>query len=77
MMGGATRACGDDGGAGAGEAGDAMDAGGLDGFGQRHGRQDGGETTGEHRLARSRRPQEQCYGQNARIAFSVRAPPRP
>jgi hypothetical protein len=47
VMGGATRACGDDGGAGAGEAGDAMDAGGLQRFGQAHRRQDGGQAGGE------------------------------
>jgi hypothetical protein len=53
-MGGATGARGDHGGAGAGAAGDAVDAGGVKGFGQRHGRQDGGEPTGQHRLPRPR-----------------------
>jgi hypothetical protein len=38
----------------AGEAGDAMDAGGLNRFGQGHGRQDGGEPPGQHPCARSR-----------------------
>jgi hypothetical protein len=36
MVGGATRPGGDDGGAPPGEAGDAMDAGGVDGLGQGH-----------------------------------------
>jgi hypothetical protein len=43
VVGGSTGARGDQGGAGAGAAGDVMDAGGVEGFGQRHGRQDGGE----------------------------------
>jgi hypothetical protein len=40
----------------AGEAGDAVDARGLDGFSQDHRRQDGGEPPGQHRLARPRWP---------------------
>jgi hypothetical protein len=51
-MRGAKRARGDQGGAGAGQAGDAVDAGGLQGFGQGHGGQDGGEPVRQHRLAR-------------------------
>jgi hypothetical protein len=51
-MGGPTGAHGDQGGAGAGEAGDAVEAGGLEGFGPRHGRQDGGEPVRQPRLAR-------------------------
>jgi hypothetical protein len=41
-------------GAVAGEAGDSMDACGLNGFGQAHRRQDGGESPCQHRLARPR-----------------------
>jgi hypothetical protein len=40
---GATRARGDQGGAGAGAAGDTMEARGLEGFGQAHRRQNGGQ----------------------------------
>jgi hypothetical protein len=54
VVGGATGARGDYGGVGAGEAGDAVDACGFNGFGQRHGRQDGGESVRQHRLARPR-----------------------
>jgi hypothetical protein len=50
--GGATRAGRDDRRAVAGAAGDAMDAGGLEHFGQRHRWHDRGETAGQHRLAR-------------------------
>ena len=45
-----TRARGHQGGAGAGEAGDAVDAGGVEGFGQAHRRQDGDEAAGQPRL---------------------------
>jgi hypothetical protein len=34
------------------EAGDAVDAGGLNGFGEGHGRQDGGDAARQHRLTR-------------------------
>jgi hypothetical protein len=43
MMRGATRAGRDEGRAGAGAAGDAVEAGGLEGFGQAHRRQNGGQ----------------------------------
>jgi hypothetical protein len=43
----------------AGAAGDAVDAGGLEGLGEGHGRQDSGEPAGQHRLARSGWTQEQ------------------
>ena len=42
----------------AGEASDAMDARGLNGFGEGHGRQDGGEPPRQHRFTRPRRSQE-------------------
>jgi hypothetical protein len=56
VVGGATRACGDQGGAVAGEAGDAVNAGGVKGFGQGHRWQDGGESPGQPRLGRPRGP---------------------
>jgi hypothetical protein len=37
---------------GVGEASGAVDTGGLKGFGEGHGRQDGGEPPSQHRLAR-------------------------
>ena len=43
----------------AGEAGDAVDAQGPNGFGQGHRRQDGGESAGQHRRARPWRTQEE------------------
>jgi hypothetical protein len=49
---GTKRSRGDKGGAIAGEAGAAMDARDLDGFGEGHIRQDGGEPPGRHRLPR-------------------------
>jgi hypothetical protein len=45
VMGGPKGVGRDDRSAGAGEAGDTMDAGGLEGFGQGHWWQDGGEMT--------------------------------
>jgi hypothetical protein len=51
---GATRAGGDDGGAIAGEAGDAVNARGFDGFGKSHIRQNGGQAVRQHRLPRLR-----------------------
>ena len=47
------------GGAAAGEAGDAVNTRGLDGLGQGHGRQDGGESAGQHRLARPWRAKDE------------------
>jgi hypothetical protein len=47
-MKGAKRAGGDQGGAGPGAAGDAVEAGGFKGFGQHHRRQDGGEPVHQH-----------------------------
>jgi hypothetical protein len=49
---GAKWAAGDHSGAVTGEAGDAMDVGGLEGFGQAHRRRDGGEPAGQPRLPR-------------------------
>ena len=45
--------------AGAGEAGDAVELCGLDGFGEGHRRQDGGQPPGQHRLARPGRADEE------------------
>ena len=45
---GAERPRGDERRALAGEAGDAMDARGVEGFGEGHGRQDDGESAGQH-----------------------------
>jgi hypothetical protein len=59
VMGGATRAGRHQRGAVAGEAGDAVDACGLKGFGQGHRRQDGGESPCQHRLASPRGAQEE------------------
>jgi hypothetical protein len=47
----ATRAGGDQGGAVAGEAGDAVDACGLNSLGEGHRQQDSGESPGQHRRA--------------------------
>jgi hypothetical protein len=55
---GATRPRGDQGGAGAGAAGDAMDARGLEGVGEAHRGQDGGEPPSQHRLASPRGAEE-------------------
>jgi hypothetical protein len=44
------------------EAGDTMDAGGVDGLGQDHRRQDGGQASGQPRFARSRGTQEEVMG---------------
>jgi hypothetical protein len=59
LVGGATRPRGHQGRARAGEAGDAMDARGLDGLGQGQRRQDGGEPPRQPRLARPRRAEHQ------------------
>jgi hypothetical protein len=56
VMWGAARPRGDDRGASAGAAGDAMDARGLEGFGEAHRGQDGGQPARQHRLARPRGP---------------------
>jgi hypothetical protein len=56
--GGATRAGGDDGGAPPGEAGDARDAGGCNGFGQGHLGEDRRQASGQPRCPRPGRPQE-------------------
>jgi len=53
------RARGDEGGAPPGEAGDAIDTGGLQRFRQAHRRRDGGEATREHQLPRPGWPEEQ------------------
>jgi hypothetical protein len=59
MMRRATRAGGDQRRAIPGEAGDAVDACRLDGLGQSHRRQDGGEPSCQHRCARPWRSQEE------------------
>jgi hypothetical protein len=60
--GGAERPGGDDGGAPPGEAGDAMDAGGFNGFGQGQIGEDRRQASGQPRLPRPGRPQEQDVG---------------
>ena len=53
------------------QAGDAVDARGLNGLGEGHRRQDGGEPPGQHRRARPRGAEQAAdYGQNACITFS-------
>src|SRR5262245_26029444 len=59
LMRGAERSGRDQGGAIAGEAGDAVEAGGLNGLGEGHRREDGGEPAGQPRLPRPRRAQEE------------------
>ena len=59
LMGGATRAGRDQGCAGAREAGDAVEARGLDGVSEDHRWQDGPEGAGQYRLPRSRRAQQE------------------
>jgi hypothetical protein len=56
LVGGAKRAGRDKRRAVAGAAGDAVNPRGLNGFGERHGRQDGGESACQHRRARPWRP---------------------
>jgi hypothetical protein len=58
-MGRATRARGDEGGAVPGAAGDAVDARGVDGFGEGHRQQNGGEPPCQPRLARPGRADEE------------------
>jgi hypothetical protein len=58
-MRGAKRARRDQCRAGAGAAGDAMEARRLKGFGEGHGRQDGGESPRQHRRARPRGAEQQ------------------
>jgi hypothetical protein len=59
---GATRSGGHQGGALAGEAGDAREARGLEGLGEGQRRQDGGEPPRQPRRARPRRAQQQDVG---------------
>jgi hypothetical protein len=56
---GATRPRGDHGGALAGEAGDAVEAGGLEGFGEAHRGQDGGEPARQPRRPHPRWTEEE------------------
>ena len=66
------RAGRDEGGAVTGEAGDAVDACGLNGLGKGHHRQDGGEPSGPHRLARpSGAKQAEIIVQNPFMRFSL------
>jgi hypothetical protein len=58
VMRGATRAPGHHCRAGTGEAGHVMDARGLQGFGETHGRHNGGQPACQHRLPYPRWPQE-------------------
>jgi hypothetical protein len=55
-VGGATRPGGDDGGAPSGEAGDARDGGGFDGFGQGQIGEDRRQASGQHRLTGAQGP---------------------
>jgi hypothetical protein len=57
--GGVAQSGSDERGAVAGELGNTVDARDLNGLGEGHRRQDGGEAAGSHRLARPRRFQEQ------------------
>jgi hypothetical protein len=59
LVGGAKWPGGDQGHAPVGEVGDAMNTGGVEGFGQGHRRQDGGDAAGQPRLPRPRRAQEE------------------
>jgi hypothetical protein len=59
VMGGTKGACRDDGGAVAGEAGDAMHPRGLQRFGETHHRQNSGQPARQHRLPHPRWPQEE------------------
>jgi hypothetical protein len=74
--GGAKRPSCDQGRAAAGEAGDAVDARRLEGFGQRYRRQDGGESPGQHRLASARGADEEDVWGTTPAAAS-RSPPPP
>jgi hypothetical protein len=75
VMGGAKRAGRDQGRAGAGEPGDAMDASGLHGLGKGHGRQDGGEAPGQHGRARPGRANEKdVVGRMPASSSAPRAP---
>jgi hypothetical protein len=59
LVGSAKGSHGDKGGAPPRKAADAMEAGGLDGFGQGHLGEDRRQASGQPRLPRHRRPQEQ------------------
>jgi hypothetical protein len=76
-MRGAKRARGDDGGAGAGEAGHTMHARGLEGEGHR--RQDGGQQARQHRLPHARWTEEEdiMVTTPASASRSPRRPRRP
>jgi hypothetical protein len=62
MRRGATWPAGDQGRAPIGQAGDAMDPGGVEGCGHAHLRQDGGQAAGQPRCPRARRTQEKDVG---------------
>ena len=70
MVGGAKRPGGDEGGAPPGEAGDAVDAGGVDGLGQGHIGEDRRQAAGQPRCPRPGRPQEQDGGGRMPASFS-------
>jgi hypothetical protein len=59
VMGDPKWAGGDQRGAVAGEAGNAVDVRGLEGFGEGHGRLDGGEPPAQHRFPRARRAEQE------------------
>jgi hypothetical protein len=75
IVGGAIRVRRDDRRAVAGEASDAVHAGGIEGIGEGHLWQDGGEPARPHRLPRPGGSGR--YGHNACVAFSLGAPPGP
>jgi hypothetical protein len=62
VVGGTERVRGGDGGAVAGEAGDAMDTVGVEGFGQAHLLEDGRQAAGQPRCPRARRTREKDVG---------------
>jgi hypothetical protein len=76
LVGGATRPGGDDGAADASAAGDAVDAGGVEGLGQGHVGEDRRQAPGQHRFPRPRRPEEQDVGVRtpAYISISLASP---
>jgi hypothetical protein len=74
VMRGATRTAGDQGRAVAGEASDVVEARSLDGLGQAHGREHGGEAAGQHRRARPHWSKHEDAMVNTRLWFrSTRA----
>jgi hypothetical protein len=72
---GATRASRDQRRTVAGAAGDTVDTRGFNGFGEGHRRQDGGEATGQHRMASPRGAEhEDIVGRTPASPSALRAP---